>query len=94
MSLLINVEKCPSCNETTPSGRVRPERPRMCKRCINKTKYQKRKLLLKLARLKGKKCHTCGGSIKRLGVFCSEYCRWIGSLRHRHNKIILRVNDV
>ena len=90
MSLLniIPLKQCGLCGTHIPRGRSGGGK--LCDSC----KYEKRKILLKLKRLKQKKCHSCGGIILREGVYCSDYCRWIRMLDRRHQKIILRVKDL
>lgn len=95
LQYLVNVTKCAKCPNMVPIGRVKLDRPRLCEKCLNKKKYERRKILLKLGRLRKKKCHVCGGAIPTLfGVYCSSYCRWIASMKHRHYKIILRMEDL
>lgn len=92
---LVNLTKCPTCDTMVPVGRLRPDKPRKCERCANKEKYERRKIMLKLRNLKIKKCHGCHGEVKRLGVFCSDYCEWMCNMRRtHHNKIILSIKDL
>lgn len=91
---LIHVAKCPTCPNMVPVGRQRPDKPRRCDQCKNRDQYQKRRLLLKVKRVKQKRCHGCGGQVQKLGVHCSDYCKWITSLKHRHYKIILSIGDL
>lgn len=95
LQVLLNVTRCPQCGLDVPRGKAYKDRPKLCQKCANAKKYQRRKLLLKLGRQKKRKCHSCGGVIGNMfGVYCTPYCRWITSLRHRHYKIILRMGDL
>ena len=92
MSLNILYNRCKGCGADVPMGKRGG--PTLCVSCSNRKKYQKRKFMQKIARLKQKKCHSCGGIILREGVYCSDYCKWIRMLDRRHQKIIKRIADL
>lgn len=94
LEILVNMAKCPTCTNMVLVGRYIPKIPRRCNQCKNREQYQKRKIILKVRAHVKKKCHSCGGMIKREGVYCSEYCKWIGKLKTYHYKIPLRVGDL
>ena len=88
LQLLHKVKHCRTCSGIIPEGREGGGRN--CDKC----KYARRKMLLKLKRLRQKKCHNCGGMVLCEGVHCSEYCKWIKTLDWKHHKIIKRISDL
>ena len=83
---------CSDCGLSINEGKQ--SKNSRCDKCKNKRKYQARKILLKLKRLRNKKCHNCGGAVEH-GVYCSDYCRWIKHLSYRYRqKIVLRLSDL
>ncbi len=94
MSLLL-IAKCIDCGLKMECPNIYSRsRLKRCTRCSNKHKYQNRKILLKVKRLKLKRCHTCHGLNQSEGVFCTDYCRWINSLKWNRKKIVRIMGDL
>lgn len=90
--------KCSRCDRIISDQNVRKTTCEACKQ-KRKTEYMKNyrqvnKIILKIKRMQNKKCNTCHGRFFGSGVFCGEYCKWIKSLKSRHYKIILRLEDI
>ena len=90
--------KCTGCDHIISDQNVRK---RTCDKCKVKRKneYMKNyhlgtKIIKKIRRMKDKRCHSCGGLFSGMGVFCTDYCRWITRMEQQHYKIILRLEDL
>lgn len=73
---LVNVAKCPTCPNMVPVGRLRPDKPRQCEQCKNKTQNIKRRLQARMRyRNKHKKnCIKCGADINFVKGVRKEIC--------------------
>lgn len=73
---LVNVSKCPTCDNMVPVGRLRPERPRKCDSC--KRKESRLRQIIKgkrwYARTHKKNCIKCGGEIPYIRGWRKEVC--------------------
>lgn len=90
---LVNVAKCPTCPNMVALGRLKPDKPKQCQSCQDKTQRLKKRFQAKMRyRQTHKKiCIRCGGDVnvikgvrKEICLDCQELIR----LRYQSQKCI------
>lgn len=96
MSLAL-VAKCVDCGGLIECKSLKQRcKIQRCQKCKDGLTYQSRKFWLKVQRIKSKKCRTCRGLVGMSSHknYCTDYCKWVSGMRHRHYKIILTLGDL